>query len=214
MRQRVILFRALCAALLAFTATGCGLRGAGAGGPALCAPAPPEGDVVPVETKGPAPKAAPAAPVEECKAAEGKPYLDFTAPKVGGGELRLSDYVGRKVVVLQFWGVRCAPCLAEMAFLSDLQRKHPEGLQVIGVNTDRAAEPQLRQAMASRNIAASFPLVADPTFYASGHYTQWLVPVSVLIDRKGVIRAVHTGYNAALGASLQGEIEDLLREAR
>jgi hypothetical protein len=56
--------------------------------------------------------------------------------------------------------------------------------------------------------------VADPTFYASSHYTQWLVPVSVLIDRKGVIRAIHTGYNAALGASLQGEIEDLLREAR
>jgi len=40
------------------------------------------------------------------------------------------------------------------------------------------------------------------------------VPVSVLIDRKGVIRVIHTGYNPALGATLRGEIEDLLREAR
>ena len=172
--------------------------------------------MVPVEAKEHplAPTAPHAAEADECKAIVGNPYLDFTAPRVGGGELRLSEYVGRKVVVLQFWGVRCGPCLAEMVFLSDLQRQHAEQLQVIGVNTDRAAEPQLRQAMTSRNIVASYPLVADPTFYASKHYTQWLVPVSVLIDRKGVIRVIHTGYNAALGATLQGEIEDLLREAR
>lgn len=171
----------------------------------------PEGDVVPVE-----PAAKPVAPerpsTAEVRAEAGRPYRDFTARRLDGGQLRLSDYVGPKVVVLQFWGVRCAPCLAEMAFLSELQTLHAQRLQVIGVNTDRAPDEQLRGAMASRAIAPAFPVVADPDFSISSHYTQWLVPVSVLIDRKGIVRAIHTGYNGQLASALRAEIEGVLTE--
>jgi peroxiredoxin len=99
-----------------------------------------------------------------------------------------------------------------MAFLSEMQGLHAERLQVIGVNTDRAPLEQLQQAMASRAISPAFPIVSDQDFSISGTYTQWLVPVSVLIDRRGVVRAIHTGYNAQLGSTLREEIEGLLTE--
>lgn len=171
----------------------------------------PEGDAVPVEAAKGSAASVPSPPEVE-RAAVGRRYLDFVGQRLGGGQLRLSDVVGPKAVVLQFWGVRCSPCLAEMAFLSEMQTLHAQGLQVIGVNTDRAPEVQLRQALGSRAIAPAFPLITDPDFSISGRYTQWLVPVSVLIDRKGVVRAIHTGYNAQLSATLRTEIEGILTE--
>ncbi|MBI5017181.1 MAG: TlpA family protein disulfide reductase [Deltaproteobacteria bacterium] len=177
----------------------------------------PEGEVVPVEVPQ-GPLAAPGAavttepPEGESRVEVGHRYVDFSADRLGGGRLRLSELVGPKVVVLQFWGVRCSPCLAEMAFLSELQSLHPDRLQVVGVNTDRAPEGQLREIMVSRAIIPAFPVVADPDFTISRHYTQWLVPVSVLIDRRGIARAIHTGYNAVLGTALRAEVEGVLAE--
>jgi peroxiredoxin len=177
----------------------------------------PEGEVVPVEATKTPPAEPSASKVREQTVARGHVevghrFVDFTAPRLGGGQLRLSEFIGPKVVVLQFWGVRCSPCLAEMAFLSEVQSLRREQLQVIGVNTDRAPLEQLQQAMASRAISPAFPIVADQDFSISGTYTQWLVPVSVLIDRRGVVRAIHTGYNAQLGSTLREEIEGLLTE--
>jgi len=211
-RLRVVLVLAACLGL-----GGCARSfevGAGAQGAPPLRRAP-EGDVVPVElpAKSPSGSAAPEAPATaEARAEVGRPYRDFSARRLEGGQLRLSDFVGPKAVVLQFWGVRCAPCLAEMAFLSEMQALHAQRLQVIGVNTDRAPDEQLRLAMASRAIAPAFPVVADPDFSISSHYTQWLVPVSVLIDRKGIVRSIHTGYNVELASALRAEIEAVLTE--
>ncbi|MBE0618751.1 MAG: TlpA family protein disulfide reductase [Proteobacteria bacterium] len=167
-----------------------------------CASVQPEGDVVPVSVS---------TPPRDGKVVVGDPYRDFGAPELMGGTVRLSDLVGRKVVLLQFWGIRCAPCLAEMEFLTRLQVKHQDrGLQVVGVNTDRATPAQLTEALVSRKIEPAFPHVLDPDFAISKHYTRWLIPVAVLIDRSGVVRAIHTGYKPELEGTIEAEVEALL----
>lgn len=183
--------------------------------PSAGRPAVTEGEVVPVETLEPPVDAAPRAALAEAGRVEvGHAYADFVAVTVGEDTLRLSDYVGSSVVVLQFWGVRCKPCLEEMSFLAGLQREHAEGLQVVGVNTDRATAPKLRQVMAARGIEPAYPVVADPDFAISQRYTQWLVPVTVLIDRRGTVRAIHTGFNGSLRDALRAEVEAALKEER
>lgn len=167
-----------------------------------CATVRPEGEVWQLET---------VVPLEEGKVEVGRPYFDFTAPELMGGTVRLSSFVGKKVVLLQFWGIRCAPCLAEMEFLVDLQSRYRgRGLQVIGVNTDRASPTQLTEALVARKIEPAYPHVLDPNLAIARHYTQWLIPVTVLIDRSGVVRAVHTGYRPELAAAIEAEIEALL----
>ena len=154
-------------------------------------------------------------PQGDSKAEVGKRYIDFSAPKIGGGSITLSEFVGNRLILLQFWGIRCAPCIAEMSFLSQLQERHRQrGLLVIGVNTDSVGEAKLAEAMAARGLSASFPLVCDPSFSVSKQYTQGLIPVAVLIDRGGMVRAVHTGYNPAVSSTLDAEVESLLGEIR
>lgn len=150
-------------------------------------------------------------PLEEGKVEVGRPYFDFTAPELMGGTVRLSSLVGKKVVLLQFWGIRCAPCLAEMEFLVGLQSRYRgRGLQVVGVNTDRASPAQLTEALVAREIEPVYPHVLDPNLTIARHYTQWLIPVTVLIDRSGVVRAVHTGYKPELAGAIEAEVEALL----
>jgi len=161
-----------------------------------------EGDVVEV--------AAPEPPGDG-KAKVGEPYFDFTAPALDGSTARLSEWVGQRVVLLQFWGIRCAPCLAEMEFLVRLQGRYKDrGLQVVGVNTDRATAAQLSEALAARKIEAAYPHVLDPDFAIAQHYTHWLIPVSVLIDRQGIVRAIHTGYKPELEGVIEAEVGELL----
>jgi peroxiredoxin len=141
----------------------------------------------------------------------GERYVDFTAPKLGGGEITLSSLVGPHVVLLQFWGIRCAPCLAEFGFLSDLQRRYGgQGLQILGVNTDRVEADRLTEALAARQLDPPYPIVLDSDFSLSKRYTPWLIPVSVVISRSGIVEAVHTGYKPELDSVIEAEVVRLL----
>lgn len=173
-------------------------------GAAGCATLRPEGEVVAV--------AAPI-PRETGKVEVGQPYFDFTGPLLLGGEFALSKVVGRQVVVLQFWGIRCGPCLQEFPLLERLYAAYRErGLLVVGVNTDGLDATKLTRAMADRGVNPSYPVVLDREFAAAAHYTRWLVPVSVLIDRRGVVRAIHTGYTPELDAAVEAELVEMLEE--
>jgi beta-lactamase regulating signal transducer with metallopeptidase domain/thiol-disulfide isomerase/thioredoxin/protocatechuate 3,4-dioxygenase beta subunit len=46
---------------------------------------------------------------------------DFTAPRLGGGQFRLSEQRG-KLVLLDFWATWCQPCLAAMPSVKDIQQ--------------------------------------------------------------------------------------------
>ncbi len=45
---------------------------------------------------------------------------DFTAPRLDGGQFKLSEQRG-KLVLLDFWATWCQPCLAEMPAMKDIQ---------------------------------------------------------------------------------------------
>ncbi len=174
------------------------------GGVVGCATLRPEGEVVAV--------AAPV-PRETGKVEVGQPYFDFAGPLLLGGEFALSTVVGRRVVVLQFWGIRCGPCLQEFPLLERLYAAYRErGLLVVGVNTDGLEAAKLSRAMADRGVNPSYPVVLDREFAAAAHYTRWLVPVSVVIDRQGVVRVIHTGYKPELDAVIEAELVEILEE--
>jgi peroxiredoxin len=64
----------------------------------------------------------------------GSPAPDFRLPALDGrGEVRLSDFRGRPVVV-NFWASWCNPCRQEFPLLENALRQHrADGLAVIGV---------------------------------------------------------------------------------
>lgn len=130
---------------------------------------------------------------------EGKRAPAFTVRDLSGHEIRLADLAGKKVVWLNFWGLRCGPCVKEMPALQKLYEKYgPKGLVVVGVNTDGVDGDFIRKSFVDRAelkaAGITFPLVTDSDFKVADGYELAGAPLNVLIDRKGVIRFRHEGY--------------------
>ncbi|MCK4594277.1 TlpA family protein disulfide reductase, partial [bacterium] len=61
----------------------------------------------------------------------------FMLDDVNGNAVKLSTYIGEKVVVLDFWAVGCAPCLVVMPNMEEMWREYKgDGLKVIGISED------------------------------------------------------------------------------
>ena len=50
-------------------------------------------------------------------------------------EVRLADF-NEKIVVVNFWGTFCAPCVAEMPTLAELQETYADKMKVVAITAD------------------------------------------------------------------------------
>jgi len=92
-----------------------------------------------------------------------------------------------KVVLIDFWASWCPPCRAEMAVLDALYRRyHSQGLEMIGVSTDRPRDrAEVQKAMQSFGYPAA--LLNDAKVNGFGPVTA--LPLLFVIDPDGVLRA-------------------------
>lgn len=143
-------------------------------------------------------------------AGDGEAAPSFSARPLGGGEaLRLEEFRGR-VVYLDFWASWCAPCRQSLPWIERLRRDlRPLGLEVLGVNVDESAADARRFL---KRYPVSFPVIGDAQGAIAALYDVRDMPSSFLIDRKGVVRHVHRGFNRDDGARLRLRIEALLAE--
>ncbi len=118
-----------------------------------------------------------------------------------------------KVVLVDFWASWCGPCKQSFPALNKLQSKYgSKGLVVIGIGVDDEAAKY--KAFAD-NMKASFPVVHDSGHQAAAFFNPPSMPSSYLVDRKGVIRYVHTGFRGdKTVAEYTTEIEALLAEGK
>lgn len=125
---------------------------------------------------------------------------DFTRSDASGDLVHLSDYVGKSVVLLDFWASWCGPCLKAAPAIRDAARRYADkGLQVIGVSVDddpaawRQALakhcldycPQVLSCESDNGEALYFPEQAD----LADLYQVTQIPCLILIDREGRIAA-------------------------
>ena len=114
------------------------------------------------------------------------------------------------VVYVDFWASWCVPCRQSMPALDSLYRKYQaQGLRVVGVNKDVAKADAERFL---QRVPVSFPLVADPNDAVARAFDVQAMPSGYLVDRKGVVRHVHRGFTAGTAATLNSEIESLLKD--
>ena len=108
-----------------------------------------------------------------------------------GGTHTISDYKG-KAVVLDFWAGWCPFCVAELPLLQEAQDKYPEDLVMIGVH--RTDTESLSTGIRFANErGVSYLLVSDSNgslYKAAGGFG---MPVSVFIDKEGVVQEIKSG---------------------
>lgn len=116
----------------------------------------------------------------------GAPAPAFDVKTLAGDHIDLAGMRG-KVVILTFWATWCAPCREELAALETYYEKHhPEGLEIIAINQDDPDNAKtVGKLMASFHFTGAFDSQANYDKY--GRISE--LPVSVVIDRDGVVRA-------------------------
>lgn len=133
---------------------------------------------------------------------------DFELVDLDGSPVRLSDYLGKNVVYLDFWASWCAPCQLEMPQLETLyQRYKGQGLVVLGVAMDDPTTVT-QVAPAAHRTGVTFPILLDSQSRAVALYNQGKsAPFGVLIDRQGKIVSQRGGYAPGDERVLEAEIQ-------
>ncbi|HWR97418.1 MAG TPA: TlpA disulfide reductase family protein [Candidatus Methanoperedens sp.] len=120
---------------------------------------------------------------------------EFVASDLAGKEHKLSAYAGKNVVLLNFWGIRCGACLEEMPYLDAIAKKYAaQGLVTLGVDTDGVDAKTIVDTLKEVGVSVDYPLLTDEPFAITDVYTNFLVPLTIVIDRKGIIQYIHTGF--------------------
>jgi len=127
-----------------------------------------------------------------------------------GKDISLASFRG-KVVLLNFWGTWCKPCLKELPEFDRLYRRYRKnGLVVIAVATDTEPD-KVKEFATQAKLATKLALGGEPL---SQQYDSPNFPFSFVIDGKGVIQASYRGYRPECSGKLEQDLRSQLEQLR
>lgn len=136
----------------------------------------------------------------------GKPAPGFTLKSLQGSEIKLSDQLG-KPVLINLWASWCPPCRYEMPGIQAAYEKYKNrGLVVLGI--DFMAQDNLQDVRAFVDeLQLTFPILLDESGdISAGLYGMRGLPTSYFIDTQGILRRIQ------VGAMLPEKLEEYLLE--
>jgi thiol-disulfide isomerase/thioredoxin len=135
-----------------------------------------------------------------------RPAPAFTRPGLDHRPISLAGYRGH-VVLLNFWATWCGPCKVEIPRFMEWQQHYgPQGLQVLGVSIDDDQPPVDAYV---RKAKLNYPVMMGDAKLGTLYGGVLGVPVTLLIDRKGIVRARFDG-ETELNA-MEAKVKELLR---
>ena len=139
----------------------------------------------------------------------GKDAPDFALKTLAGSNLRLSEFRGQ-VVLVNFWARWAGDSRQEMPALNKINTTYQRaGLVVLGISVD----DDLRRAREFAGaMKVSYPIMFDSGTDLGRDYLLQKMPMTILVDRSGVVRFSHVGYKHGDERIYLDQIRELLRE--
>ena len=136
---------------------------------------------------------------------------DFTLKTLDGQTVKLSSLRG-KVVILDFWASWCVPCKKELPALDALAKRwadagKPVQVLAVGVDKERAKAEKLLSGLKIDTLT----VLLDPDGKTPSAYDVPTMPSSYVIDSKGLVKHVHSGYKSGDEKRIASEVEALLK---
>jgi peroxiredoxin len=139
----------------------------------------------------------------------GKPAPDFVLRSMDGTNRRLSEFRGQ-VVLVNFWARWAGDSRREMPALDRINTTYGRaGLVVLGVAVD---EDSRRAREFAEAMKVGYPILFDTTPDVGRDYLLRSMPMTLLLDRSGVVRYSKAGFKSGDDRMVLDEIRKLLRE--
>ena len=111
---------------------------------------------------------------------------NFALWDLDGKAVSLRGQRGR-VVLVNFWATWCGPCRIEMPGMESLyQEFNVKGFQILAVSTDLQGAAVTRPF--KQEYGLTFPILHDSDYRVGLQYGARTLPMSFLVDRRGLIR--------------------------
>ncbi|SES77948.1 Peroxiredoxin [Oceanobacillus limi] len=116
----------------------------------------------------------------------GQTAPDFELRTMDGEIVKLSDYLGKKVI-LNFWASWCGPCKKEMPEMQTYYNEHKDEVEILAVNvTDSETnEKKVEDFIQKHNY--SYPILMDRSNHVTEEYVAITIPTTYFIDTEGII---------------------------
>ena len=152
---------------------------------------------------------------------EGHDTIEFSFPGLDGKPVTLNDKkYQNKVIVLQILGTWCPNCMDETKFYADWYKKNKDkDVEIIGlayeVKPDFDYAKNRVQTMKEKlNVDYDFVIAGTSTTKSASESLPMLnkiisFPTSIIIDKKGKVRRIHTGFSGpATGVYYEEFVDD------
>ena len=157
------------------------------------------------------------APVEKVALVSQGNYKELTGIagylNTDGKEIKISDYVGKKIILLDIMTYSCINCQRTIPYLNEWHKKYEDkGLVIIGIHAPEFAfEKNIKNVQKElvEKQGVKFPVVLDNDFKTWGAYKNQFWPHKYIIDLNGNIVYDHIGEGKY--AETESVIQDLLK---
>ncbi len=150
------------------------------------------------------------------RAAENNPKIGtesptFTEQLLYEGELNLSEYLGKKVILLDFWSIYCVSCVEEMPYLAAIQKKYPDDMVTVGVDLDSFGAKRVQDFVKQKfpNFPPQYRIILDKKRKVASLYDVTVLPTTIIVDKNKKIIFYHVGFKAGD----EKAIEEVIKKA-
>ena len=134
--------------------------------------------------------------------------VDFQMEDAEGNVIKLSDFIGEKPVIVNFWASWCPPCRAELPDFDKAYREYGDQIHFLMVNlTDGAKETKATAQALIDAEGFTFPVYFDTMGQASSGYSLYSIPVTIAISADGKLVSHQVG---ALSEAAVNQLVELL----
>jgi len=137
---------------------------------------------------------------------------DFSLKKIDGTQFSVSEVLGKKIIVIDFWATWCKPCKKLLKKLDELSREFGESISVLAISTDESSSfSRVESFVKSRGY--SFTVLHDPDSAVSGIFNPaGKVPYTMIVDLEKKIVFTHSGYIPGFEKELKEQIVELIKK--
>ncbi len=131
---------------------------------------------------------------------------DFTAKDLQGNEINLSKLKG-KVVVLNFWFIRCQPCVMEMPELNKLKKwyKNEKDIEFIAITHEKKED--IEKFLKKKDF--DYQIIPEAMSIINDYLVMGF-PTNIILDKEGNIAYQSMGYRDHIDRVLDEEIKKVL----